>query len=344
MSNKNSAARPLQFTGTSEEFFKIWIVNIKLSILTLGIYSAWAKVRTRRYFYSNTLFMGSPFDYLAEPIKILKGRLIAFAIFVLFLIVSLISPALQAGIGVLFMPLFPLILIKTLSFNFYNTAYHGIRFNFKGQYLKAFYIFVGLPLFVALTLGIAYPYFTHERKKFMVSNMGYGTSLFEFKATTGQFYRIYLNALAIIIGLGIMIVPLIYKVMPKWWNTEDWGLFMFAMLLVYFLVLIIIFSYLYTRITNLVINQTELAGHRFSSQLQARKMMWITLTNLFAIMCSFGLLIPWALIRMARYRIESITVYVNGHLNDFIAAETQRVQAIGEEIGDIFDLEIDLGL
>ncbi|MED5348372.1 MAG: DUF898 family protein, partial [Pseudomonadota bacterium] len=40
-----------QFHGEGGEFFRIWIVNLVLSIVTLGIYSAWAKVRTKRYFY-----------------------------------------------------------------------------------------------------------------------------------------------------------------------------------------------------------------------------------------------------------------------------------------------------
>jgi len=33
------------FHGTGREYFKIWIVNLVLTIATLGIYAAWAKVR-----------------------------------------------------------------------------------------------------------------------------------------------------------------------------------------------------------------------------------------------------------------------------------------------------------
>ncbi|MBK87886.1 MAG: thymidylate kinase, partial [Gammaproteobacteria bacterium] len=65
------------FYGQGGEFFRIWIVNLVLSILTLGVYSAWAKVRTKRYFYGSTELAGDRFDYLASPIAILKGRLIA---------------------------------------------------------------------------------------------------------------------------------------------------------------------------------------------------------------------------------------------------------------------------
>ena len=65
---------PFQFNGQAGEYFKIWIVNILLTILTLGIYSAWAKVRRKRYFYGNTLLQDTAFEYLAQPIQILKGR------------------------------------------------------------------------------------------------------------------------------------------------------------------------------------------------------------------------------------------------------------------------------
>ena len=79
-----------EFTGKTGEYFKIWIVNIFLTILTLGIYSAWAKVRKRRYFYGNTLLLNAPFEYLADPIKILKGRFIVFGCFVIYTIMMTI--------------------------------------------------------------------------------------------------------------------------------------------------------------------------------------------------------------------------------------------------------------
>ena len=49
-----ASVEPFSFTGTSAEYFRIWIVNVALTILTLGVYSAWAKVRTEQYFYGHT--------------------------------------------------------------------------------------------------------------------------------------------------------------------------------------------------------------------------------------------------------------------------------------------------
>jgi len=66
---EEEATRPevcnLEFTGSAGEHFRIWIVNVVLTVVTLGIYGAWAKVRTRRYFYANTLLDGEPFDQMS---------------------------------------------------------------------------------------------------------------------------------------------------------------------------------------------------------------------------------------------------------------------------------------
>ncbi len=58
----------LHFTGTGAGYFGIWIVNLLLTIVTLGIYSAWAKVRRLQYFYRHTEIAGSSFDFHGSPI------------------------------------------------------------------------------------------------------------------------------------------------------------------------------------------------------------------------------------------------------------------------------------
>ncbi len=80
------------FTGSGKEYFGIWIVNTLLRIVTLGIYSPWAKVRKRRYFYGNTLLNDAPFDYLADPLAILKGWIVAACFIGLYSFATKVSP------------------------------------------------------------------------------------------------------------------------------------------------------------------------------------------------------------------------------------------------------------
>ena len=81
-----AAAAPSQeshhftFTGSGKEYFRIWIVNLCLSIATLGIYSAWAKVRRQQYFNRNTQLGGAVFDFHGDPKTILKGRMVGLVL------------------------------------------------------------------------------------------------------------------------------------------------------------------------------------------------------------------------------------------------------------------------
>src|SRR5215213_4098892 len=71
-----------EFTGSAAEYFRIWIVNLFFTLVTLGVYSAWAKVRKKKYFYGSTRLDGDTSDYFGSPGAILKGRIVALVLFV----------------------------------------------------------------------------------------------------------------------------------------------------------------------------------------------------------------------------------------------------------------------
>ena len=72
----------MTFTGRGDEYFRIWVVNLFLSIVTLGVYSAWAKVRKTRYFWQNARLDGHVFDFHGSPLPILRGRIVALVLLV----------------------------------------------------------------------------------------------------------------------------------------------------------------------------------------------------------------------------------------------------------------------
>ncbi len=142
-----------KFTGRAGEYFRIWIVNVLLSILTLGIYSAWAKVRTKTFFYRHTWVDDTSFDYHADPRRILIGRIIIGTAFAALFISQYYAPVVY---GILVCGLFlmmPWIVIKALSFNARNSSYRNVRFSFVGKLSEAFWVQVGLPICCALTLA-----------------------------------------------------------------------------------------------------------------------------------------------------------------------------------------------
>ena len=193
-----------EFNGNASEYFKIWIVNVALSIVTLGVYSAWAKVRTKRYFYGNTTLDGSNFEYHADPLNILKGRLIVLAVVIVYMFTTQFMPMLEAAFILVYMVGLPWMFVKSMQFNTRNSSYRNIRFDFDGTLKEAAIIFIGLGLLTLVTFGLATPYFIKRFKQFSIENSYFGTTPFSFSATTGAFYKVYLKALVIPLLIGIV--------------------------------------------------------------------------------------------------------------------------------------------
>ena len=335
---------PFEFTGKVGEYFKIWIVNVSLTILTLGIYSAWAKVRKKRYFYGNTLLQNAPFEYLADPIKILKGRLIVVGVFVVYTLTTNFLPATESLFGLLFFGIFPWVVVRALTFKTRNSSYRNIRFGFTASYGEAAGVFILKAIFVGVTFGLAYPFFAHSRSKFAMDHSSYGKTRFVFLAPVKSFYFIYF--LAGLVGLGGVValqvfLPLFSFFLPPTPAQQAPGLApMLITLLAFGFVVLLVISYLKTETINVVWSNTSLGKNRFKSTLRFSQMLWLYLSNAVAILLSLGLLIPWASIRMARYRLDNLQLLPADDLDGFIAAEQEKVGAAGEEILDFFDFDI----
>ena len=328
-----------EFTGNGFEYFKIWIVNICLTLLTLGIYSAWAKVRTQRYFYGNTRLAGSGFDYLAQPLQILKGRLIAVAVLVVYTLLTEASPAAAAAVGVTFYVMLPWIVVKALAFRARYSAYRNIRFYFNQNYMQAFKVYILLPVLVAMTMGLMYPFLKHRMSRFVVNNSAYGKTFFFMKAEVGEFYGVYIKALLLFLGTAIAAALLFAAVAQIDALKGSQLLISIVIAGVYF----VAYAFIATHIANLVYGTTTLgegSTYRFVSELDVMQMAWLYLSNTLGIILTLGLFIPWAKVRMAHYRAATLWLEANADLDRFIAVEQESATSIGEEIGEVFDVQL----
>ena len=147
--------KSLNFNGTGLEYFKIWIVNILLVIVTLGLYYPWAKVRNNRYFYANSTLEDRNFDYHATGKQLFFGYLIAMALFLLYVVIQQVSPAGSGIVFLLFIIALPWIVWRSLKFNMRITSFSNVRFSFEGQLGGAYFNFLLLPfIFIVLLYSI----------------------------------------------------------------------------------------------------------------------------------------------------------------------------------------------
>lgn len=350
-SKSGSNRYPLQFTGSASEYFRIWIVNLLLTIVTLGIYAAWAKVRTRRYFYANTVLAGDGFDYLADPKAIFRGNLIIAGGILLFAAAQYFNLSLQHGLIVLFAMLFPWLVYKSLRFFAHNSAFRNVRFRFLGRLKDSYLVYLLLPILTVPTLGLIFPYLTFRQKQYFFGNMAFGATANAYAGMPGMFYKFFLLAFLIMAGAGIVLfagMSVFASMLPFLGNSSSGVsgysfVFIIMGLYLFFLLASTLFrQYLFASITNYCWTCSVLGAVKFESTLKTWDLIKIKVTNLLAIILSLGLLFPWAKVRSMRYMLENLTLVSDEGLDHFRAAAGQDISAIGESAADFFDFEVGL--
>lgn len=353
-----ASAQLLHFSGTAGAYFGIWIVNLMLTVVTLGIYSAWAKVRTRRYFYRNTTLAGERFDYHAKPTAILVGRLIGAALFGSYLAVVWLAPGWELiPIALIFFGT-PWLLMKGAAFNARSSSYRNVRFSFHGGLGAAYAAFVGWPILGALTLLGLMPIALHRQAQWKLDNHRFGNLPFRFGASSGPYFGVFWKALGIVVlGMLAMVVwifgaMLIVGVLG---GSEGLGenpsadpAVVVAVLPAYAVLMLAYAAagaFFASRLLTVGLGSTTLDGHPFYVGVKAREVLWIYVTNSLAIMFSLGLAFPWAKVRAVRYQLERIALDIDeASIQQVVAQGSAQTSAIGEEVADAFDVEFDFGL
>ncbi len=155
---------PLEFTGTGGEYFRVWIVNVLLSIVTLGLYTPFARRRTAQYFYSNTWVAGSPLEFTAQQRKMVFGFLVLVALYMAFQLAAdtgqdtVVSLFLVAGAA-----LAPWLWGSAMRFRLAATRWRGVRLQFAaswGEVYKAswpVFALAGVWIAIVAVLGVLAP-------------------------------------------------------------------------------------------------------------------------------------------------------------------------------------------
>jgi uncharacterized membrane protein YjgN (DUF898 family) len=341
----------MRFEGSGGEYFKIWIVNLALSIVTLGIFSAWAKVRSKRYFYGNTYIGEYNFDYHGAPLRILLGRMIALCLLLGYTATIHFVPAMTFVWVILFFFATPWLLNASLRFNARNSSYRNVRFNFTGTYGGAFFAYVLWGLFAVITLFTTYPLARRARDQYNINNHKFGGKNFHAEIPGWPMYQIYLTALALFLGGVVVIIMVVAgtvyagmdvkSINPK--QPATMLPLIAVMSISYVFTLLVLLTFVGTKVFNLALNNTVLADRfRFESTLSPTRMIWLVISNLALTLVTLGLFYPWAATRLARYRSEQTAVNGPNEMDGFVSEAALGQGAIGEEIASFFDVDIGL--
>lgn len=349
------------FCGTGSEYFRIWIVNLLLTIITLGIYSPWAKVRRLRYFYGNTELNDESFDFTANPKRILIGRLIAIGVYLIISVLGEFSPVIAAVGGLLIMALFPWLVRSTLRFRARNSQYKNVRFAFVGSLLAAYVLF-GLVIFANLLItGAGYvavnaqmvgtgvgifligfallaPFAWRLFKSYQFDNTQFGEMAFAWHASMLDVYK------AVLIPIGIAIlISIVGVVMAGLGGVigSDFGVVVVLAVIGMYLMMLLIVPFTQACLHkviwgNLTIGESEFVLNDFS----IFRFAFIQFTNYLMIGLTLGLFTPWAVVRLHRYKTETLSLVSYDNFDELITPQMIEESALGEEIADVFDIDV----
>ncbi|MEK0445716.1 MAG: hypothetical protein RLZZ399_1037 [Verrucomicrobiota bacterium] len=234
----------IEFTGSGGEYFRIWIVNLLLTLLTLGFYYPFAKVRRLRYVLTNTRVGGHALDYHANPWQLLRGYALVVVLLGAFQLASAVSTALGQLTALLIWASWPALFYSSMRFRLRNTSWRGLRFHFTGTLAEAYATFLPLllpllfigaltwrfasdlsektrdemsdlsgwsPWWVVLGVtSIGYflaivPWIQWRLRRFQHDHYALGSWTTRWQATVGSFYGVYLKTAGLFVVSGLLV-------------------------------------------------------------------------------------------------------------------------------------------
>ncbi len=375
----------IQFSASGSEYFRIWIVNLLLIVVTLGFYLPFAKARRLRYFYANTAIAGEPLAFHGDPWKMFRGYLLMLVLFAAYGLSGHVSGWATLIAFLILGLLWPALWRSSLRFRLANTSWRGLRFGFQGTLAGAYQAM--LPFFVpglivvaasawaldgvaqddqaAMAAGMAkmgiwfglagllslllLPWAFWLLKRYQHAGYRYANQQARFEVGAWAFYKLGLK----IIGLSLLafgsffllmmvMLPAAGSLLRGAGQAGAVGVgLLFAV--AYVTLLSLIGAYMAARLQNLCWKGTSSQALRFDSQLGVTPLTSLMMKNLLLIVITLGLYRPFAVVAVARMRLQAVSV---DSLEDpdgwHVAALRDGESASGEMAGDFFGF--DLGL
>jgi len=319
----------ISFRGDSKTLFKIWIINLLLTVCTLGIYYPWARANMKKYLYSSTYLDDYSFDFHGTGKQMFIGLVKFLVIFLLaFSVLKIIATFIPENIEqdiflrrlfnlailIPYMPILALFIHGVRKYRMSRTSYRGIRFGYRGKKKLLVLLFLENSLITLATFGIYYPWFANNVRKYVYSKARFGNIKLSFSGNSSDY--------ADIIILGWVLTFFTLGIYYFWFRKE-------------------LFKFFYENISfgkneDVVNIKTNVTGGKYFKLISGN---WLIL------LFTLGLGYPITKIRSMHFIADNLELYGNIDLNDITQAEENYANATGDaynadDSGNFFDLDI----
>lgn len=344
------------FHGNWRDFAPIAFTNLALTIVTLGLYSFWARTRARRYLWSNTRFIDDRLEWTGTGLELFIGYLLAIVFFLIpFGAINLIVQGVllrgHAGLAVLIVVTLYVLLLylvgvaifRALRYRLSRTFWHGIRGGSDDQGLGYGWQYLWRTIAGSLAAGLLIPWSMTSLWNERWNKMSFGPMQFEANATAGgitlRFLLFYLAPIVVFILAIVAGVAAAHTGYVTGGSALGTGIVIAIVLgvLIFYGVLGAIALFFYSAYFREVIGTLTLGGLEF--EFTARTMDWVKFVfgTVAIVVFTLGIGYIFVAYRNWAFFIRHMKAYGSVHLDD-MTQSTTREPGQGEGLLDAFDI------
>lgn len=303
------------YTGTGTGLAIVMLKNLFLTLITLGIYRAWAKTNFRRFLWENVQLMGDGGTYVGTGNELFKGWMKLIGLVLIYGIVSaainkllpVLSLPMVVVTGLVYMVVFGLATYAGLRYRMSRTLWRQIRFGVDKdeastmEFLKLYVKGVALSV---VTLGFYYPIFKNRVRTYLVNRSRMGSAYFKYDGDDEEFFRLSCK--------GMLLTFLTLGIYGPWYMAS---------------------------VLEFKLKHTSFQNARFEFTMSGKDIFFCGLIAYLGAIFSFGLAVPW----IFSWGLGKITenIYLVGEVD---LTQIQNRASDGSALADDILAEYDLDL
>ena len=335
--------------------FKIFIVNLLLTVLTLGIYRFWAKTRMRRYLWGSVEIMGDRLEYTGTGKELFLGFLFVFFLILMPLFGGIswvqdsllgVNDGLAAILGlvqmVVILFLLGVALFRARRYRLTRTHWRCIYGGQTGSAVK--YGLMGLVTYFAIapSLGLAWPACSVWLKRYEMAHTWIGNEPLEFTPSVKKLYGLFMVPwLLSVASVGIFAFTIfsLSSGLGAGASNDEMAMSIGGMAGAYLLLIPAGLSFFWYRgkAYGHFIASTRFHGHDLSSSVTGMGFMWLIVSNVLLVVFTLGLAIPITFKRVLNFVERHVGLVGDGDFNALLQS-TQEKPTRGEGLADAFDI------
>ncbi|KAA2243265.1 DUF898 domain-containing protein [Chitinophaga agrisoli] len=318
----NPINRPvISFKGDGGTYFGILIVNMLLTIITLGLYYPWAKAKRLQYLYSSTEMEGSRFEWSGTGNEMFKGFIIVVAAIVGYYILAFAIGALGLTgpvsgtlialtyVFIVFL-LIPYAIHGANRYHWSRTSWRAIRFGYRGDRTEFIKLWAKELLLTLITAGIYGSWMTMNIRNYLLRNLRFGSGEFFYDGDGWEYFKLNLK--------GCILTVLTLGIYSFWWQAD-------------------IFRYY---IDNIRLTSKDNKVLECRSTATGGELAGLLIVNMLMLVFTFGIAYAWIQIRTIEFVMNHVEIRGDLELRELRQTEEEYRNSTGENLADMLDLSI----